>query len=121
MDGLGAASLGDGDDLVYVQVSFFSGPPIQGPRFIGHQHVRRRCVGVRINGGRGYAHGFQRLLNPDGDLTPVGYQYLREHHIRNTPVRLSGNGALSDAAMPTPTTVRVFFWLRFLIKEKVGG
>jgi hypothetical protein len=88
MNRLNPAPEGDGDDFLHIQVGFGGRLPTQRPSFVGHQDVGRGGVRVRIYGNRSYAQCFQRLLHPDGNLTPVGYQYLGENRTASSGLNL---------------------------------
>jgi hypothetical protein len=48
-------------------------------RLVGHLHMQRMLVGVRIDRDRLDPHLARRLDDPAGDLAPVGDQDLLEH------------------------------------------
>src|SRR5262245_1551745 len=85
-----------------------------GHRRIRELHVHGFAVGVGKNGNRAKTHAFCGTDNPAGDLAAIGDQKraepsdARHAYILNMPKRVgAGAGALSAAAMASPSTVRV--------------
>ena len=76
-------------------------------RLVGEGAVAGIAVGVGIDGDGGDAHLAGGLDDAAGDLAAVGDQDLREHHMRNTPKRVSSIGAFSAARSDSATTSRV--------------
>jgi hypothetical protein len=60
------------DDLVDTQVALRRGRWSYGKRFVGHPHVQRRAVDVRIHRHGADAHLAQSSDDADGDLASIG-------------------------------------------------
>ena len=79
MDRLGAVFLGGVENPVDPQVAFGGRRGADVLRLVGHADVQRCAVGIGIDGHRSDAHFAQGADDADGDLAPVGDQYLAEH------------------------------------------
>ena len=81
MHGVGAAALHRGDEGVGSQVALGRGRATQCVGLIGEPHVHRVAVLIGVDGRDGDAHFPAGPDHPDRDLTPVGYENLREHEV----------------------------------------
>ena len=127
---VGAAVQGGLDYPCDAEVGFFRRVARQRHGLLRRADVGSASVRIGIDRNGGNAHGSQSLVNADCDFASIGHQYLGEHpstrsgenyrlgiiclkqggawhHIRKTPRFCSGKGALMEAAIPSPTTVRV--------------
>ena len=85
MDSFGAALLDRIHDLVDHDIAFRGRGRADMDRLIGHFHMQRVAVGIRVDGDSGDAHLAGGLDNAAGDLAPVGDQKLFEHGQRSLP------------------------------------
>ncbi len=108
MDAVGAALLGRRQHLVLVEIAFARRRGAQAHGVVGLDHERRVRVGVGIDRHRVHAQAAGGADDAAGDLAPVGDEKALDHHMRNTPKRASGIGALSEAASARPSTSRVW-------------
>ena len=113
VDRLGAGRRGRREDRVDPQVALGGRSRADAHGLVGRPDVRRRPVGVGVDGDRADPEPAARAHDPQRDLAAVGHQDGREHptrrhrYIRNTPNGVSGIGALSAAERPRPSTMRV--------------
>ena len=79
MHRLGARLLAGRDDAVDEEVGFGGGGRADMDGLVGHLHMERIAVGVRIDGDGGDSHAPGGLDDPAGDFATVGDQYFLEH------------------------------------------
>ena len=79
MHRLGARLLAGLNDAVDEQVGFGRGGRADMDGLVGHLHMERIAVGVRIDGDGGDSHAPGGLDDPAGDFATVGDQYFLEH------------------------------------------
>ena len=98
---------GGGDGPLDVQIALRRRGGAEPARLVRGGDVQ--CVPVRIGVHRhgADAEPVRGAHHPAGDLAPVGDEEPAEHHIRNTPKRVSSMGALSAAESERASTSRV--------------
>ncbi len=108
MDRLGAGGLGGGHDPVDPQVAVHGRRRADPERFVGQSCMPGVGIGIGIDRDRGDPQPAGGADHAAGDLAPIGDQDLLEHagHIRNTPKRVSGIGALRAAERDKASTAR---------------
>ena len=79
MDGLGAVSLGRGEDALDVEIAFRRRRWTDMSRFIGQRTCRRRAVGVGVHGDARDAEFAESPHQAHSDLAAIGDEYLVEH------------------------------------------
>ncbi len=67
------------NDPVDPQIAFGRRRRPDPDRFVGHAHVKRLGVGIRIDRDRGDPDPLRRADHPAGDLTAIGDQDLAKH------------------------------------------
>src|SRR5262249_15382056 len=114
MNRFSAALAGGHDDGIDIEIAFLGSRGADRRRRIGELHMQRIAVGVGVDRDCAKAHALCRADDPASDLATVGDQQRaeapeeRHPYILNMPNRVgSGAGALSPAAMASPSTVRV--------------
>ena len=79
MNRLGAARAAGFDDPVDPQIAFGRRRRSDPDRFVGHAHVKRLGVGIRIDRDRGDPHPPRGADDAAGDLAAIGDQDFAEH------------------------------------------
>jgi hypothetical protein len=79
MNGVRVGHVGRGENLRNIQIGIGTGSRADADHFIGVSHVKR----LAVSGGED-THGLDAELaagayNPEGNFTPICYQYLLEH------------------------------------------
>ena len=116
MDGIRAGALGGIDDAGNVEVAFARRCGADGDGAVrgGDMHGSRIRFGV--NGNRFDTHATRGAGDAAGDFAAIGDEegtdhprgeYVRHHHIRNTPNFVGSIGAFSAAERERPSTRRV--------------
>ena len=95
------------DHPLDVQVAPRRGRGTESPRLAGRRDVQRVPVGVGVDRGGADAEPVGGAHHPAGNLAAVGDEELAEHHIRNTPKRVSSIGAFNAAESERASTSRV--------------
>ena len=112
MDGVSTCVLGSLDDFINHKIALYGGRGADMHRFIGHTHMERFAVSIRVNRDCGNAHFARGLHHAAGYLAAISNQDFFDfmcfrffsHYIRNTPKRDSSNGALAAIAKLSPKT-----------------
>ena len=107
VDRLGAGGARDLDDAVGTQVGIARGRGADRMRLIRQRDVQGVGIGLAEHGDAADAQALRRAHDAAGDLPAIGDEQAAEHHMRNTPKRVSLIGALSAALMARPSTSRV--------------
>ena len=94
---VGAAKLGDSQDLADIQIGFPGGGRADMVCLIGFPHVERGAVDVGEDRDRGNAHLAAGANDAHCNLSAVGNQNLLEHKLRRIIVKEAGRGSLSPA------------------------
>ena len=96
-----------GDHPLDVQVALRRGRRAEPPRLARRLHVPRVTIRVGVDRDGADAEPVRGAHHPACDLAPVGDEELAEHHIRNTPKRVSSIGAFSAAERERASTSRL--------------
>jgi hypothetical protein len=114
MHRLGARGPDRVHDLVDHDIRLGGGRRADMHRLVGHPHMQRMTVGIRIDRDRRDPHLARGLDDAAGDLAPVGDQDLLEHY--GCPFVLAGHAAAPSAGRETKRTTGAHWprWSRFM-------
>jgi hypothetical protein len=79
MDRFGARPAACIDDFLNIKIGLRRRCRTYRDRLVGHLHMERGCIRLRIDGNCGNPHPPRGLDDPAGDLSPVGYEDFPEH------------------------------------------
>ena len=107
MDGLSTRTARNLQDRIAAQIGLCRWRRANRVCLIRLPHMQRRGISLRKDGNAAQTHPPRGANNAAGNLATIGDQERFEHHIRNSPKRVSEIGDMVAAARDSPKTSRV--------------